>query len=55
MVAFPTEWVRSGIMTFIVSHNGRACEKKILVKDAAAIGAKIPGLGSGAGCKEVMP
>lgn len=52
MVAYPAEYGRSGVMTFIVSHNGKVYEKD-LGKDSAAIGAKMTTFDPGAGWKEV--
>jgi len=52
MVAYPAEYGRSGVMTFIVSHNGKVYEKD-LGKDSAAVGAKIAAFDPGAGWKEV--
>jgi hypothetical protein len=40
MVAYPAEYGRSGVMTFIVSHNGKIYQKD-LGKDSAGIGAKM--------------
>jgi hypothetical protein len=52
MVAYPAEWGTSGVMTFIVSHNGKVYQKD-LGKDSAAIGAKMTTFDPGAGWKEV--
>jgi hypothetical protein len=52
MVAYPAEYGRSGVMTFIVSHNGKVYEKD-LGKDSTAIGAKMATFDPGAGWKEV--
>jgi hypothetical protein len=54
MVAYPAEYGRSGVMTFIVSHNGKVYEKN-LGKDSTAIGAKMTTFDPGAGWKEVAP
>jgi hypothetical protein len=54
MVAYPAEYGRSGVMTFIVSHNGKVYEKD-LGKKSAAIGAKMTSFDPGAGWKEVAP
>ena len=54
MVAYPAEYDRSGVMTFIVSHNGKVYEKD-LGKNTAAIGAKMTTFDPGAGWKEVAP
>jgi len=52
MVAYPAEWGKSGVMTFIVSHNGKVYEKD-LGKNSAAIGAKMTTFDPGAGWKEL--
>ncbi|MGE5103362.1 MAG: DUF2950 domain-containing protein [Betaproteobacteria bacterium] len=54
MVAYPAEYGRSGVMTFIVSHNGKVYEKD-LGKDSAVVGAKTATFDPGAGWKEVAP
>jgi len=54
LVAYPAEWGKSGVMSFIVSHNGKVYEKN-LGKDSAAIGAKMTTFDPGAGWKEVAP
>jgi hypothetical protein len=54
MVAYPAQFARSGVMTFIVSHNGKVYEKD-LGKDSTAIGAKMSAFDPGAGWKEVAP
>ena len=54
MVAYPAEYGRSGVMTFIVSHNGKVYEKD-LGKDSAVSGAKTSTFDPGAGWKEVAP
>ena len=54
MVAYPAEYNRSGVMTFIVSHNGKVYEKN-LGKDSTAIGAKMSTFDPSAGWKEVTP
>jgi len=51
MVAYPAEYGTSGVMTFVVSHNGKVYEKD-LGKDSTAIGAKISTFDLGAGWKE---
>ena len=51
MVAYPAEYGRSGVMTFIVSQNGKVYEKDLGV-DSAAIGAKMSAFDPGAGWKE---
>lgn len=52
MVAYPAEWGDSGVMTFIVSHNGKVYEKN-LGKASADLGAKMTAFEPGAGWKEV--
>ncbi len=52
MVAYPAEYGRSGVMTFIVSHNGKVYQKD-LGKDSAAIGAKMATFDPGSGWQEV--
>jgi hypothetical protein len=54
LVAYPAEWGKSGVMTFIVSHNGKVYEKN-LGKDSATIGAKMTTFDPGAGWNEVAP
>lgn len=52
LVAYPAQYGDSGVMTFIVSHNGKAFEKD-LGKNSAAIGAKMTAFDPGAGWKEI--
>ena len=52
MVAYPAEYGESGVMTFVVSHNGKVYEKD-LGKDSTAIGAKMTTFDPGAGWKVV--
>jgi Protein of unknown function (DUF2950) len=52
MVAYPAQYGQSGVMTFIVSHNGRIFEKN-LGKNSAELGAKMTAFDPGAGWKEV--
>jgi hypothetical protein len=52
MVAYPAQHADTGVMTFIVSHNGKVFEKD-LGKNSAAIGAKLTAFDPGAGWKEV--
>ncbi len=52
MVAYPAQYGESGVMTFIVSHNGKVFEKD-LGKNSAEIGAKMTAFDPGAGWKEV--
>jgi hypothetical protein len=54
MVAYPAEFGRTGVMTFIVSHNGKVYQKD-LGKDSAAIGTKMSTFDPGTGWKEVAP
>ena len=54
MIAYPAEYGRSGVMTFMVSHNGNVYEKN-LGKDSTAIGAKTSSFDPGAGWKEEAP
>ena len=54
MVAYPAEWGKSGVMSFIVSHNGKVYEKD-LGKDSAALGAKMTAFDPGPGWKVVGP
>ena len=54
LVAFPAEYGKSGVMTFIVSHNGNVYEKD-LGKDSAAIGAKMSAFDPGPGWTIVKP
>jgi hypothetical protein len=52
MVAFPAAYGESGVMSFIVSHNGKVYEKD-LGKQSAQIGAKMTSFDPAAGWKEV--
>lgn len=52
MVAYPAQYGESGVMTFIVSHNGKVYEKD-LGGSSAASGAKMAAFNPGAGWKEV--
>lgn len=54
MVAYPAAFGASGVMTFIVSHNGKVYQKD-LGKDSAAIGARMSTFDPGAGWTEVAP
>jgi hypothetical protein len=54
MVAYPAEWGKTGVMSFIVNQNGKVFEKN-LGKDSAAIGAKMSSFDPGAGWKVVAP
>jgi hypothetical protein len=53
LVAYPADYGNSGVMTFIVSHNGKVYEKN-LGKDSTAIGAKMSTFDPGPGWKEVL-
>ncbi len=52
MAAYPAVYGESGVMTFIVNHNGQAYEKD-LGKDSARIGAQMTTFDPGAGWTEV--
>jgi len=52
MVAYPAQYGQSGVMTFIVSQNGKVFEKN-LGKNSADTGAKMTAFDPGAGWKEV--
>jgi hypothetical protein len=52
MVASPARYGDSGVMTFIVSHNGKVFEKD-LGKDSSAAGARMTAFDPGAGWKMV--
>ena len=52
MVAYPAQYGESGVMTLIVSHNGKVFEKD-LGRNSAAIGAKMNAFDPGAGWHEV--
>jgi len=54
MVAYPAQYGESGVMTFIVNHNGKVYEKD-LGKNSAALGAKTGSFNPGPGWKEVAP
>jgi hypothetical protein len=54
MVAFPAEWGETGVMSFIVNHNGKVFQKD-LGKDSAAIGSKMTSFDPGPGWKLVAP
>ena len=54
MVAYPARWGESGVMSFIVSNNGKIYQKD-LGNDSMAIGAKITTFDPGPGWKEVAP
>jgi len=52
MVAYPAQYGESGVMSFIVSHNGKVFQKD-LGKSSAEIGAKMSAFDPGPGWKEV--
>ena len=52
MVAYPAQYGESGVMTFIVSHNGKVFEKD-LGERSAEIGANLTVFDPGAGWKEL--
>jgi outer membrane lipoprotein-sorting protein len=54
MVANPDAYGETGVMTFIVSHNGKIYEKD-LGKKTDSIGAQMAVFDPGAGWKEVAP
>jgi DUF2950 family protein len=54
MVAYPAVWGESGVMSFIVSNNGKIYQKD-LGKDSTAIGAKMAAFDPDAGWKQVAP
>jgi hypothetical protein len=54
MVAYPDGYGETGVMTFIVSHNGKVYQKN-LGKNSADIGAKMTLFDPGPGWKEVAP
>jgi hypothetical protein len=54
MVAFPAEYGVSGVMTFVVSHNGKVFQKD-LGKNSGKVGAAMASFDPGAGWIEVAP
>ena len=54
MVAYPAEYGETGVMTLIVSHNGKVYQKD-LGENTAGIGAKMTAFDPGAGWKEIVP
>ena len=52
MVAYPADYGRSGVMTFVVSHNGKVYEKD-LGRNSAVAGTRMTTFDPGAGWKEV--
>jgi hypothetical protein len=53
-VAYPADYGRGGVMTFIVSNHGKVYEKN-LGKDSTRVGAAITAFDPGPGWKEVTP
>jgi hypothetical protein len=54
LVAYPADYGSSGVMSFIVSHNGQVYERD-LGKDSAALGARMSVFDPGPGWKIVVP
>jgi hypothetical protein len=54
MVAYPHDYGTTGVMSFIVSHNGKVFQKD-LGKDSAKTGAAMSSFDPGTGWKEVTP
>jgi hypothetical protein len=54
MVAYPAEYGETGVMSFIISHNGEIFQKD-LGKDSAKTGAAMTSFDPGPGWKEVTP
>ena len=54
MVAFPADYGVTGVMTFVVSHNGKVFQKD-LGKNSGKAGAAMTSFDPGAGWKEVAP
>jgi hypothetical protein len=54
MLAYPADYGSSGVMSFIVSHNGKVYERD-LGKDSAVIGARLSTFDPGSGWKPVAP
>ena len=54
MVAFPAEYGETGVMTFIVNHNGKVYQKN-LGRNSAKIGAAMTSFDPGTGWQEVAP
>jgi hypothetical protein len=54
MVAFPAEYGETGVMTFVVSHNGKVFQKD-LGKNSAKVGAAMASFDPGTGWTEVAP
>ena len=52
MVAYPADYGKSGVMTFIVNNNGKVYQRD-LGKDTAAVGAKMTTFDPGPGWNEV--
>lgn len=54
MVAYPDKYGETGVMTFVVSHNGQVYEKD-LGKETASIGAQMTAFDPGTGWKKTQP
>jgi hypothetical protein len=54
MVAYPAQYGVTGLMTFIVNHNGKICQKDF-GPGSAAVGAKMSLFNPGKGWEEVTP
>lgn len=54
MVAYPSEYGETGVMSFIVNHNGKIYQKD-LGKNSESIGAAMTAFDPGPGWKEVTP
>ena len=54
MVAYPADHGHTGVMTFIVNHNGQVFEKD-LGPNSAKVGAALTSFNPGAGWKKVAP
>jgi hypothetical protein len=54
MVAYPAQYGESGVMTFIVNHNGKIFEKD-LGPNSTALGAQMTSFDPGAGWRPVTP
>ena len=54
MMAYPAEWGKTGVMSFIVNHNRKVFEKN-LGKDSNALAAKIMSFDPGPGWNDAAP
>jgi hypothetical protein len=54
MVAYPHDYGTTGVMSFIVSHNGKIYQKD-LGENSAKLGAAMSSFDPGTGWKEVAP